>query len=304
MTLSPIKEERAAFKRRDSTDSLIVNSLFITDIETTQKRLFHIGAKLNEAQRTSHCAYIRDLLFEFLPLDNVRLSATVEARHNGLLIARMVEAVSARRARLCTPLPTSETYSGIFTRKERSKSGHPRFYLFTPAEELELAAECHGSGDLSFPIAHSSVHFSESQNPLFLGLMTRAKDAPTYFVKLRDDHGEHKDALTVRYLCRWEKRVLDFSRVMVVMPFANGIAKQEIRQLDFRDNIGKVFPKMELDAEKSIKNVFLGTADSGHQFSFAKLAEDEYQFAVSGGLSVFQGFAIAISTFYKTRHEV
>jgi hypothetical protein len=96
--------------------------------------------------------------------------------------------------------------------------------------------------------------------------MTRAKDPSTYFVTLRDDHGERKNVLTVKYLCRREKGVLDCLRMMVVTPFENGNAKQEIWKLAFRDNSGKVFQKMELNAEKSINNFFLGTADGGHQF--------------------------------------
>jgi hypothetical protein len=216
----------------------------------------------------------------------------------------MTEDLATHRARLCIPLPPSETYTGIFSRKKKTKSGHPRFYLFTSTDDLAIAAECHSSGDLRVSIALGSVNFSESSNPLHLGMMNRGKDSPIYFVTLCDDHGEPQTVLTVRYLCRWEKRGLDRSRVMVVTPFEDGVAKQELQQLDFRENIGKIFPKMECDAEKSIKNFFLGTADGAHQFSFAKIAEDEYQFAVSGGLSVFQGFAIAVSTFYKTRREV
>jgi hypothetical protein len=211
--------------------------------------------------------------------------------------------LSARRDRLCYPLPTSQTYTGIFTRKEKSKSGHLRYYLYSESDEIELAAEFHDSGTLYFPIAMGSVNFTDLNNPLYLGEMSREKESNTYIVNLRGNQNEQIKVLSVRYLCRWEKRPLDCSRIMVVRPFENGEPKSEVVQWDFRENIKNVFPKMECDAEKSAKNFYLGGGDGTHQFSFAKVAEDEYHFGVSGGLSIFQGFAIAVSTFHKTRHE-
>jgi hypothetical protein len=210
---------------------------------------------------------------------------------------------AARKARICGPVPDGKTYVGVFCRREKSESGHPRYYLFTPDEDLELAAECRAGNDLRFSIALGSVNFGRDANPLYLGEMTRFGASATYSVTLGTNVGEKAKVLDIRYLCRGEKRPFSASRSVVVTPIGEVGDQAPLMQMDFRESIARKFPGKEQTAVVSEKNLFLGGADGSHRFSLAKIDDDEYHFAVSGGLSVFQGFCIAATAFYRVRYE-
>jgi hypothetical protein len=204
-----------------------------------------------------------------------------------------------RRARLCSPLPNGETYVGVFCRREKSKSGHPRYYLFTPAEDLELAAELRADGDLRFLIALGSVDFNADGNPLYLGDMTRFGASATYSARLRTN----TKVLNVRYLCRGQKKPFNAQRCVIVTPIDEAGERPPLVQMDFRQNFANKFPSIEQTAAISEKNFFLGDAEGSHRFSLARVEDDEYHFAVSGEISVFQGFCIAMTAFHGVRYE-
>jgi hypothetical protein len=210
---------------------------------------------------------------------------------------------ASRKKRICSPLPDGDTYVGMVCRREKSKSGHPRYFLFTPDEDLELAAECCAGNNLLFSIALGSVNFSADANPLYLGKMTRSGASATYSVTQRTDAGANAKVLDIRYLWKSEKKAFDASRRVIVTPVGEAGESPPLVQMDFRENIAKKFPGLEQTTPVSEGNFFLGNADGAHRFSFAKIDNDEYHFAVSGGLSVFQGFCIAATTFHRVRYE-
>jgi hypothetical protein len=205
---------------------------------------------------------------------------------------------------LCSQLPLGVTHTGLFVRREKSKGGYPRFYLYNDSEDLELAAECHGAGDLKFHIARGSCNFQPTDNELYLGDVDRAKDGVVYHCRLRAGLDEPVKVMDVRYLTRYQKKANDNSRYILVTQFEGAEESAPLAQLDFAPSFRETFPVQAANYRLSIRNFFLATANgTGHQFSLGKMDEDEFHFAVSGPLSIFKGFCIALTALYNVARE-
>ena len=105
-----------------------------------------------------------------------------------------------------------------------------------------------------------------------------------------------------RRLKRYEKdeKHADSIQVEVMtLPNAEDDGDDSIVQRDFA-NFVKLFPGVRMVESK--KNILLCVKRS-HCFSMAKVDEDEWHVAISFPLSIFQGFAIALSLFGKTQQE-
>jgi hypothetical protein len=213
--------------------------------------------------------------------------------------------IDAKRQKLLQPLQFGTTYVGTVARKVKTKSGSRRYYVYDENENLEMAAECHRLGELKFYIALGSTDFSLTDNDRLVAVMSRHKEGGVYTVRLRGAFFENKEDcggvegkyLTIEYLSKGQKkgrcsRSLRFSR-------ANGIS---LEQYDFREKIVEKFPDVALKAIKSTKNFILGW-NQEHRISFAKMAKDEFHLAVTGPMCVFDGFCLALSTFFICAYE-
>jgi hypothetical protein len=81
---------------------------------------------------------------------------------------------------------------------------------------------------------------------------------------------------------------------------ANGI---ELEQYEFREKIAEKFPELAQATIKSMKNFCLGW-NGEHRISFSKIADDEFHLAVTGPMSVFDGFCFGLSTFFICPNEI
>lgn len=202
---------------------------------------------------------------------------------------------------LFSPLPEGESFTAIVTHRSKTKSGHPRVYLYTENEDLLLAGECYGVGHTKFRIATGSSNFDKVGNPGYLASVERSVIQRTWYVNLEKD-GASKLVLKVRYLLRKEKESRD--RVMIVMLMnPGGDVQEQLHQQEFAPFFAEKFPDLPEPPANPQRNFFLTAGEDKHAFSFAEISDDEYRFCVSGPLSIFLAFCIAVTIFYPIDAE-
>ena len=181
-----------------------------------------------------------------------------------------------RKRQVMTPLNFGTTFIGIFTRRKKTKSGKKRFYLYTSDQQsLVLASEFHFYGDSFHRISISSTNFIPSDDHC-VGQLILKEYSSAFLGKLNHftDQSRQEDSIRIRYSREYEK-------VDETLPHEIEVT---------------ILPHVDTDEEDdySIKQA---------PFSLAKQYKDEFFFAVSYPLSIFQGFCIAASLFQKLKNE-
>lgn len=214
----------------------------------------------------------------------------------------------ARKQRILGFQLDNSSFSGIFVRRRETKSGLPRFYLYSlDLGTLILAAEAHHYGDTMFRISLSSTTFVP-KDPHCLGTLINKEYSPWYIGKQVSlyNTGREQETIGIKYLRKYERTVPFRQMSIIILPddeYYYSDSEEEdqaqIIQIDFA-----MFPKYNsaINTQKSNKNVLL-TQNKRHVFSLAKTSEDEFYFTASSPLSIFQCFCIALSVFKNIQNE-
>ena len=209
-----------------------------------------------------------------------------------------------RKRQVMSPLNIGSSFIGIFTRRSVTKSGFPRFYVYTlDQNDLVIASELHYYRDLCHRISLSSTNF-ELNDRYSIGQLKRKEFSPSFIGKLNHftDNSRNEDSIQIRVGRKFEKETDNFKEIdITILPHSPNQIEDDfsIVQRPFT-SFSKLFPDVKFIESK--KNVLFMVKKS-HCFSLAKQYEDEFHFTVSYPLSIFQGFCIAISLFQKVKHE-
>lgn len=210
-----------------------------------------------------------------------------------------------RKRQVMTPLNIGTTFIGIFTRRKKTKSGLKRFYLYTSDQQtLVIASEFHFYGDSYHRISLSSTNFIPSDDHC-VGQLILKEYSSTFLGKLNHftDTSKQEDSVRIKYSREYEKvdKTLPREIEVTILPHVDSDEEDDysIKQMSF-SFFSKLYPDVNFQPSK--KNV-LFLVKKNHCFSLAKQYKDEFFFAVSYPLSIFQGFCIAASLFQKPKNE-
>lgn len=184
-------------------------------------------------------------------------------------------------------------FLGIFSKRSKTKSGYPRFYLYSENKnKLILSAESHVFKNARYEISNNSNDFTENSN-YYLGRLINHLDQDLCFAKskISINSNEIKKNLIIKFSKNDQK--INF----LPNDFPNFLLDQ-IKFSDF-NLFFQLFPNF-LNIENSNRNILL-TFNNICCFTFAQINKDEYFFYVSKPLSLFQGFCIAISIIRKIK---
>lgn len=210
-----------------------------------------------------------------------------------------------RKRQVMTPLNFGTTFVGIFTRRKKTKSGLKRYYLYTSDKnKLVIASEFHFFGDSYHRISLSSTNFIPSDDHC-VGQLYLKEYSASFLGKINHftDSTKQEDSIRIRYSREYEKvdDTLPREVEVTILPHADTDADDDytIKQAPF-----SLFPELypDINYKDSKKNLLL-LVKKDHCFSLAKEYKDEFFFAVSYPLSIFQGFCIAASLFQKLKNE-
>ncbi|OHT11959.1 hypothetical protein TRFO_18330 [Tritrichomonas foetus] len=112
-----------------------------------------------------------------------------------------------RKRQVMAPLNIGTSFVGIFTRKVKTKSGLPRFYLYTlDQKDLVCASEFHIFGDSYHRISLSSTCFVPSDHRC-LGQLVNKEFSPVFLGKLNHfaDPNRQVDSIRIRVAREYEK---------------------------------------------------------------------------------------------------
>ena len=195
------------------------------------------------------------------------------------------------------PLERGSTVVGVIGYREKTKSGKPRYCLYSQdAEDLIIAAEEHASKHFHYVISESSTAF-ETNSPHFIGTVTPVDQKFCQVSAL--DPEERETLIDVLKVGIGRKRK-DIAEYTILPVFQNvDDSRFFIAKADYggivqasREEIEDVV--QEMDALSSPRNQAMKYI-SDYCFMLATVHEDEYKFMVGHPLSVFQGFCIAMA---------
>ena len=194
------------------------------------------------------------------------------------------------REKLLTPLSDDETLTFAFTRRKKSSEGVLKFYLYSiETDSLVISAAETGN--------HSYVISVDGRNTTKIGDYTMGYIEPntsTHSYIVRDFN--NKEQMQISYIQKGQRANKD-TRMLNVQLFTGGKVSQ--RMPTMVDHIPIL--KFPIKGETSIKNFIIEDASTESEqkracFYFMKLSDDEHFFRISGPFSIFQGFALAITT--------
>lgn len=213
--------------------------------------------------------------------------------------ASLTEKELNRKRQIRAPLEIGQTCIGILTMNEITKSGLKRFYLYTQDQEtLIIASEFHNFTEISYhQISLSSTTFLPKDQHC-LGVLVSRQSSSTKIGRLNHfaDQTRREACISIRMHREYE---------IPKHTMKSGESKIRIRMLphsitDVEDDYSmhqkafSHFPKFYPEVKFiESKNNVLFVVKNQHCFSFAQLYDEEYFFAVSYPLSIFQGFCIA-----------
>lgn len=198
---------------------------------------------------------------------------------------------------LLHPLEKGETVSGVIGYREKTKSGNPKYYLYSlNTEELIVAAEQRNSGRLHFLISKSATLFGKDEWP-HLGTVS-ALDHKFCQISARDisQPGTEVNILKIGF---GRKRNDSMERTILLVFQNSEHPDLFIPRTDY-GSIAQADP----DETRSVTESIGGLPNSRNQilnyildncFLLVMTEEDEYRFQVGHPLSVFQGFCIAVA---------
>ncbi|OHT01017.1 hypothetical protein TRFO_07685 [Tritrichomonas foetus] len=202
---------------------------------------------------------------------------------------------------LTEPLRENHTYTSFLVRREKTKSGLPRYYIYNEDNKLLVAAECKVHNDTYYHISLESKEFDKTSPQIIGKILNRRYDS--HYIGYRIEEGNNIPYLDIKYLRHYEKKTNERIMELKFPPGNDQLSNLIIVQSsDFMAEFKNKFPDYADKVSDSEKNFYLKAGDN-HVFSFGKIYEDEYHFAVSHPLTILHGFYIALSTFIKLKDE-
>ena len=195
-------------------------------------------------------------------------------------------------------LEIGEEFSGAVTLNMKSKrSLHPRAYLYTSDETLMMVAENRGKNRNSFRVARKAIDFDTDRSEI-IGKCGRGIVSGTWKITRA---GEENPSVVAEYLRRMQKKS---SRRIVNVTIKDGESELALTQEDFKAAYPQLVGAENEPVPNSKRNFVL--TDSGRLvFAFAEMSEDdEFQLKVAAPLSIFEGFCLALTTFFLISNEV
>ena len=206
----------------------------------------------------------------------------------------------AQKAKLTEPIAEGETYTNIVVKRDKTKSGYTRYYMYEN-NNLLIAAECHiHNNNYKYYISLESKAFAKN-SPQIIGICSIQHFDRDYQC-FKVENGNETLCMKIKYVPRYQRK--GPNRIMeLIFPKEMQNTPEVGQSSDFMTDYKAKFPEnAEKVQKKSSKNFFLKIGDR-HCFSFAKLFDDEYHFAISNPFSILDGFLIALSTFHMTNEE-
>lgn len=194
-------------------------------------------------------------------------------------------------------LKSDETWSGIFTRNMRSKSGLVRFNLYDDNEDLVMIAEASGTSEYILRVCYACGSFKKS-DPFVIGT-GRYRSTTGKWRMFRKVGAQEQKVLKLKLGKISDGDGLGKSFRPHVTRIDDDGREVPIVQAPFLERMTALFPRIAERHQVSNRNVFMESPGGKHAYSFAKVDEDEYHFAVSGPLNLFEGFCAASSLFFE-----
>ena len=194
-------------------------------------------------------------------------------------------------------LEIGEEFSGTVTLNMKPKrSIHPRVYLYTSDEALMMMAENRGRNQNSFRVARNAINFDRDRSEI-IGKCKRAIISGTWKIRRT---GEEHPSVVAKYWKRMKKRS---SRRVVDVTVKDGESEVSLTQEDFKVMYPQLVGSESEPLAHSQRNFVL--TDNGRLvFAFAEMSEDDdFQLKVAAPLSIFEGFCLALTTFFLVPNE-
>ena len=202
------------------------------------------------------------------------------------------------------PLERGSTVVGVIGYREKTKSGKPRYCLYSQdGEDLIIAAEEQATKHFRYVISESSTAF-ETDSPRFIGTVTPVDQK---FCQVSALDPEQREALIDVLKVGIGRKRRDIPEYTILPVFQNvGDTRFFIAKADYggivqasREEIEDVM--QQVGALPSPRNQAMKYI-CDDCFMLAAVHDDEYKFMVGHPLSVFQGFCIVMAIMKNIEH--
>lgn len=191
----------------------------------------------------------------------------------------------------------SQEFHGIMTRREKSKSGRPRYYLYTTdSQNLICCAEHFYNNVITFRIALSPNGF-DPDNEFYLGKIEHKDISNKYHIKVPGEDGKSHDVIITSFNSYALKKSPDREMYIEFCNVPEGF--NPIERQPFAE-INQIYPGIQ--PMQSKQNVYFKQAGKPC-FSLIQVQEDEFLFNCDAPFSIFQAFACACTTMLILKGE-
>ena len=193
--------------------------------------------------------------------------------------------------------PIVNEFRAILTRREKSKGGTPRYYLYTQDNnnDLIIASENYPSNQVFFRISASSKEFYK-KSKFYLGKIEHNNNRPDFEI-FQNVPIEKNHIGTVTHLRRYERDGKE-RKFDVILNTENGPQKFEMQ--DF-STFQHDFPGIETTTSK---NTIYLKKDNKLAFVLYQIEEDEFQFIARKPFNIFSSFAVALTSLVYVKSEL
>ncbi|EAX89522.1 hypothetical protein TVAG_372340 [Trichomonas vaginalis G3] len=194
--------------------------------------------------------------------------------------------------------PRKERFTAIMTRRKKSKSGKPRYYLYTmDNQNLIICSEYHVNTTIPFRISQNISDFNpESES--YLGKIEHSELSNKYTIFKKDGSENKIKIATTRFELKFHKTT-NHDREMDITLYSDNEEPIPVNREEF-NKIKELYPDLEFI--QSMQNIYF-KYEGKHCLSLVQIHPDEFLLDIDAPFSIFSGFASSLTTMVKIKGE-